>query len=97
VKKHADLGDGLLPWAIGLFLVTGAVWWLGRRTATATEAATEAPAAAGTWWKAPRFLHIATVVLTVVISVGAVVDVYRIGESGAKASWHDSYDKTANG
>jgi hypothetical protein len=42
-------------------------------------------------------LRTAAVALAVVVSAGAVVDVYRIGESGAKAAWHDNYDKSASG
>lgn len=38
VRKHAELGDQLLPWAIGLFVVAVGVWWAYRRTArTAPE------------------------------------------------------------
>jgi hypothetical protein len=122
VRKHTDLGDTLLPWAVGLFLMTGAVWWLGRRseagagatggavamggrgaTATAEEAADTdtapaAPRPVGVpWWKAPAALQITAVVLAVGVSIGAVVDVYRIGESGAKAAWHDAYSQSPNG
>jgi hypothetical protein len=35
------------------------------------------------------------VVLSLVVAVGSVVDVYRIGDSGAKAAWHDSFQQTA--
>lgn len=101
VEKHTELGDGLLPWAGALFLVTAAVWWMGRRLAAqdAQPAAEggQAPAGGGAWWRAPRALHLTAVVLAVVIGTGAVVDVYRIGESGAKAAWHDNYDKSASG
>jgi hypothetical protein len=31
IRRHAELGDTLLPWAIGLFVVAAAVWVLGRR------------------------------------------------------------------
>jgi hypothetical protein len=34
-------------------------------------------------------------VLSLAVAIGAVVDVYRIGDSGAKAAWHDAYSKTA--
>jgi hypothetical protein len=37
----------------------------------------------------------AVVILSLAVAVGAVVDVYRIGDSGAKAAWHDNYSKTA--
>ena len=31
IERHADLGDQLLPWAAGLFVMAAAVWWVGRR------------------------------------------------------------------
>ena len=31
IEHHADLGDQLLPWAAGLFVMSAAVWWVGRR------------------------------------------------------------------
>ena len=31
IRRHAELGDTLLPWAIALFVVAAAVWVLGRR------------------------------------------------------------------
>jgi hypothetical protein len=97
VHKHAELGDGLLPWAIGLFLVTLGIWWLGRRPARPAETAAEEPSAGGGRWRSPAVLRTTAVVLAVVVSAGAVVDVYRIGESGAKAAWHDNYDSSASG
>ena len=33
----------------------------------------------------------------VAVAAGAVVDVYRIGDSGAKAAWQGGYSKTATG
>lgn len=97
VRKHTELGDGLLPWAIGLFLVTLGVWWLGRRGTQVTVPAEAAPASGTTRWTSPAVLRATAVVLAVVVSAGAVVDVYRIGESGAKAAWHNNYDKSASG
>ncbi|QIZ00258.2 DUF2231 domain-containing protein [Streptomyces sp. S1D4-11] len=35
VQRHAQLGDGLLPWALGLFVLSSALWWAARRTAPA--------------------------------------------------------------
>jgi hypothetical protein len=35
------------------------------------------------------------VVLSLAVALGAVVDVYRIGDSGAKAAWHDNCSRTA--
>ncbi|MFB6706770.1 hypothetical protein ACFCW6_18915 [Streptomyces sp. NPDC056333] len=36
-------------------------------------------------------LRITAAALSVVFGVGAGVQVYRIGDSGAKAAWHDVY------
>ncbi|MEU6006101.1 DUF2231 domain-containing protein [Streptomyces sp. NPDC047453] len=84
VRRHAELGDGLLPWALGLFVLAAGVWWMSRRT----------PAPDG-GTRAGSVLRVAAVALSVVVAAGAVVDVYRIGDSGAKAAWHDAYSKTA--
>jgi hypothetical protein len=89
VRKHAELGDGLLPWALGLFVLAAAVWWSAGRT-PAPQGAT-VKAGGGT------VVRVAAAVLSVVVAVGAVIDVYRIGDSGAKAAWHDAYSKTATG
>ncbi|MEU4085189.1 DUF2231 domain-containing protein [Streptomyces aureus] len=88
VRRHAELGDGLLPWAGGLFVLAAVLWWkVGRTPATA---ASETPRRPGT----P--VRVAAAVLSLVVAAGAVVDVYRIGDSGAKAAWHDGYSKTAS-
>ncbi|MEU7384613.1 MULTISPECIES: DUF2231 domain-containing protein [unclassified Streptomyces] len=84
VRRHAELGDGLLPWALGLFVLAAGVWWMSRRTPAPHTGA-----------RAGSVLRIAAAVLSVVVAAGAVVDVYRIGDSGAKAAWHDAYSKTA--
>ncbi|GAA3064145.1 hypothetical protein GCM10020254_05070 [Streptomyces goshikiensis] len=41
-------------------------------------------------------LRIAATVLSLLIGVGAGVQVYRIGDSGAKAAWHDAYSASAH-
>ncbi|MEV6113115.1 DUF2231 domain-containing protein [Streptomyces sp. NPDC052109] len=90
VRRHTELGDGLLPWALGLFVLAAVVWWAGRR------APSEPGQGRGLRWTALP-VRIALGVLSLAVAVGAVVDVYRIGDSGAKAAWHDAYSKTANG
>ncbi|MDF3298574.1 DUF2231 domain-containing protein [Streptomyces tropicalis] len=86
VRRHADLGDGMLPWALGLFVLAAVVWWLARRTGTPEG---------GTRSGSGSVLRIAAAVVSVVVAVGAVITVYRIGDSGAKAAWHDGFSKTA--
>ncbi|WP_328333202.1 MULTISPECIES: DUF2231 domain-containing protein [unclassified Streptomyces] len=91
VRKHTELGDGLLPWVVALFLVAAAVWWFYRR------ASHSSPGAAGsTSLTVATPLRIAAAALSLVIGVGAAVQVYRIGDSGAKAAWHDGYSATAH-
>lgn len=91
VRKHAELGDGLLPWAIALFLVATAVWWSYRRAANRPQ-----DTAGSTSSTVATPLRVAAAVLSLVIGVGAGVQVYRIGDSGAKAAWHDGYSATAH-
>jgi hypothetical protein len=89
VRRHAELGDGLLPWAVGLFVLSAAVWWTARRAAGGADGSSDAARSVS----AP--VRVAAVVLSLAVGVGAVVDVYRIGDSGAKAAWHDSFSQTA--
>ncbi|MCN9244323.1 hypothetical protein NGF19_26655 [Streptomyces sp. RY43-2] len=90
VRRHAELGDGLLPWVAGLFVLAAAVWWTTGR-ASAPQAGPSAAAGA----RGGMVVRVAAVVLSVVVAAGAVVDVYRIGDSGAKAAWHDGFSQRA--
>ena len=86
IRRHTELGDGLLPWALGLFVLAAAVWWTARRTPAERDGARSA-----------SVIRIAAAVLSVAVAAGAVVDVYRIGDSGAKAAWTGGYSKSATG
>ncbi len=81
IVRHAELGDELLPWAIGVFLLGALAWGLpvlaGRPGAAAALSSVGARVAVG--------------VLAVVIGAVATVQVYRIGDAGAKASWSSSF------
>jgi hypothetical protein len=91
IRRHAELGDGLLPWAAGLLVLAVLVWWAARRNA----ATTDGDGRGARWSTAP--VRVAAVVLSVAVAAGAVVDVYRIGDSGAKAAWQNSFSKSASG
>ncbi|MFC0598383.1 DUF2231 domain-containing protein [Streptomyces palmae] len=84
VRRHTELGDTLLPWVVGLFVMAAVVWWLGRR------AQAEAGGAGGSARLATP-VRLVVALLSLGVAVGAVADVYRIGESGARAAWHDSF------
>jgi hypothetical protein len=85
VRRHAELGDELLPWAIGLFLIAailyGVHFWR-------TRLATDAGAGGSTGMRVAT--TIVPAVLATVLAVGCVVQVYRIGDSGAKAVWQNT-------
>jgi hypothetical protein len=74
------MGDTLLPVAGLLFLLTGALWLVDHRRGRDLPL----PALAKAQWIRP--VGGALVVLFAVLSV---VQVYRIGDSGAKAAWHN--------
>ncbi|SDI92505.1 hypothetical protein SAMN05444157_0828 [Frankineae bacterium MT45] len=98
ILRHTSLGHELLPWAIGIFLVAAAQWayfhWYvkdpaeSRTDGVAGEAAPRTNASAGT------AVTIVFAALAVIASVGAVAEVYRIGESGSKAVWSGSFSQT---
>lgn len=75
IDKHAELGDQMLPWALGLFVVSAVVWGANRYFGRSTNA------------RPPMALTVVLAVLAVVVAVGSVVTIYRIGDSGAKAAW----------
>ena len=90
VRRHASLGDGLLPWVAGLFVLAVAVWLLGRRSDRPVSGRAGPAGEVGTVRGSARagWLTAAVSVLTVVVAAVAVVQVYRIGESGSNAVWH---------
>ncbi|WP_329323585.1 MULTISPECIES: DUF2231 domain-containing protein [unclassified Streptomyces] len=89
VRRHAELGDELLPWTLALALIATGVWWAYGRAARLVPGSTARSTVA-------MPLRIAAAVFSVVIGVGAGVQVYRIGDSGAKAAWHDGYSAGAH-
>ncbi len=107
VEKHTSLGDTLLPWAAGMFVLAAAVWWLGRRQSVVDDSLPDVsrpgdsrrdgagPVASSGRGGVPPFVRVGAAVLAVIVSIGAVVQVYRIGDSGAKAAWHGQFSQTA--
>ena len=75
--EHAQLGDQLLWFAIPLLVLAVAMVWLERRR-------TAGKAAIG-----PSVLPVAVAGLAVVAALATGVQVYRVGDSGARAAWGD--------
>ncbi len=87
VEQHAQLADGMLPWAIGLFVVALALWLLDRRRAGAPERDVSRA----------RWVPIVAGVLTLVAVVGTVQQIVRVGHAGAEATWHDAVSSSSSG
>lgn len=86
VQKHVQLGDGLSVWAFLLFVLTAALWLIDF-----------APTRN---WRLPRMFATTAaraVISTALVAVAVVSvwQVYRIGDSGAKAAWHNQYSSAA--
>lgn len=75
--EHAELGDQLLWFAIPLLVLSAALVYLEWRRRRATEPSSS------------RTLVNVIAVLAVVAGLASAVQVYRVGDSGAKAAWGD--------
>jgi hypothetical protein len=80
VRNHVAMGDSLSVWA-GLLFIAAAVYWA-------------VPFAAGRGVSLPafstaRWFQRTVGVLAVLLAVVCLVQVYRIGDSGARAAWHN--------
>ena len=103
VRTHTELGDSMLPWAIALAVVALAL--LGRHlySGRATVGRHEGPGAAliesrrstGDPQVGGFLATIAIAVIALVVAIGSVVTVYRIGDSGARAAWTGQFSQQA--
>ena len=81
LERHTELGDQLLPWAIGLFVVAAGQWlWFRVRARHSSPA--ERRTRAGT-----RVVTIAFAVVAIVVAVATTASVVQVGDSGARAVW----------
>jgi Kef-type K+ transport system membrane component KefB len=71
IEEHAELGDQLLWWVIGLAVLAAALFWWHRRTTGERS----------------RAVGAAITVLPVLVALGTLVMVALIGHSGAQAAW----------
>lgn len=94
VRTHAELGDTLLPWAVGLAVVAVLLAALHQRSRRAERRAAEVGSAGPEHRARGRLLAAALAVVAVVVAAGSVVTVYRIGDSGARAAWTGQFSAT---
>lgn len=90
VELHADISDILTPWVIGLFLFTLTQWVWFRFVLPPGARWSERVRTAST----RRLLTIVIIVATIVVSIGSIVSVVIVGESGSRAVWTGNYQQT---
>ncbi len=80
---HAELGDQLIWFALPLLILSTVLVWLDRqRLHPASDASAETVEG-----RSPVIRTVAA--LALVAAVAASVQVYRVGDSGARAAWGD--------
>src|SRR5690349_4975012 len=94
VRDHTELGDTAIWVALPVAVLALAIWW--RQRETTASAATTGTAQRRTYL-APLSVTVTRIVaaLAIVVGAAAVYDTYRIGDSGAKASWTGNFSPTA--
>ncbi len=73
VVRHQELGSTLWYIAVPLLLVSLLLWWLGRRDRREQRLSTTGSVVVG--------------LLSVLVAVATIVQVVRVGHSGADAAW----------
>ncbi|WP_412538765.1 DUF2231 domain-containing protein [Longispora sp. K20-0274] len=103
VRAHAELGDTAIWAAVPVAVLALIVWWRQREAAFSMVPPGPAEAQDGTVRPrrtvlAPGSAAVGVViaVLSVMAAAGAVYDVYRIGDSGAQASWQGNFSQTSD-
>jgi len=101
VRTHTELGDTALYVAIPVAVLAVVVWWRHRESlqGQATDTASAGSTAVAT--RRRTLLAPASTAVTVVIAVLSIAaagaawyDVYRIGDSGAQATWQGQFSSS---
>jgi hypothetical protein len=87
--EHAEMGDQLIWFALPMLVLAAALWWLDRRSAATS-------AGVGTARATSAGLVRTVAVLAVVAGLATSVQVYRVGDSGARAAWGDQVSSSSN-
>lgn len=75
IETHVHLADGLLPWVIAVLVAAAGLFF--------TQLSPTRPG----WWSFPCWLVVVVTIIAVVAAGGTLVEVLRIGHSGATAAW----------
>ena len=82
IDTHADLAEGLLPWAIAMVVVAAVLFAWNLRKAPTT--------------RAPKWVAIVIMVAALGASSGTLVQAILIGHSGATAVWSEDMGTPTN-
>lgn len=85
IDRHAELGNDLLPFALGFGVVVVALLVAGRLADRERSAATESTTPVPRTW---RRIAVVVSVLVIAAGVATTVQVVRIGHSGSSAVWN---------
>lgn len=90
-QEHAELGDQMIWYGIALVLVSAALYWLDRSSAQSRRIGR--PAVGPGSMRSERVRGrgaapaIALMILALVVAAASLLQVYRVGDSGARAVW----------
>ncbi|GAA2716659.1 DUF2231 domain-containing protein [Actinoplanes palleronii] len=87
LRDHTELGDTAIWAALPVAVLAIAIWWRQREAGDTTGRRTYLAAGSAAVTRI-------VIALAVVIAGFAVYDTYRIGDSGAKASWTGNFSST---
>ncbi|WP_328457929.1 MULTISPECIES: hypothetical protein [unclassified Amycolatopsis] len=106
VRTHTELGDTALWVALPVAVLAVVVWWRRRESlqdqaADTTSAGSTSAGSTAVATRRRTFLAPASTAVTTVLSVLSIAaagatfyDIYRIGDSGAQASWQGQFSAT---
>lgn len=97
LERHTQIGDTALLFSLPITLLALVVWWRGREADRAAAGAAEVPDRRVYLAPASAALTVVIAVLSVVAAGSAAYDIYRIGDSGAQASWTNRVSAVSNG
>lgn len=97
LRDHTQLGDTAAAAAIPLAVAALLIWWRSREWERLEQPESKMwPPMPARSFLAPRssVVSIVAIVIAVLVAVGAIWDIYLIGDSGARASWQGRVSTT---
>lgn len=82
IVRHTHIAYDLWPWVLALFIVAAAIWLIGRRYELSWR-----PSETAVRQAVPVWVTAVIALAALVVAVGSLIVLYRVGESGSKAVW----------